>query len=85
MKAAGKAYEPHVFDGAGHGFLRAQIGSERRQHARHGTGMAADAGVHPAEHEVRRMSFGRWALVVGAVICLAELKLGPTYFRCCPS
>jgi carboxymethylenebutenolidase len=24
MKAAGKAYESHVFDGAGHGFLRAQ-------------------------------------------------------------
>jgi carboxymethylenebutenolidase len=24
MKAAGKAYESHVFEGAGHGFLRAQ-------------------------------------------------------------
>ncbi len=24
MKAAGKSYESHVFDGAGHGFLRAQ-------------------------------------------------------------
>jgi carboxymethylenebutenolidase len=24
MKALGKTYEPHVFDGAGHGFLRAQ-------------------------------------------------------------
>jgi len=24
MKAQGKTYEPHVFDGAGHGFLRAQ-------------------------------------------------------------
>lgn len=24
MKKAGKTYEPHVFDGAGHGFLRAQ-------------------------------------------------------------
>ena len=41
--------------------------------------MAADAGVHPAEHEMKRMSRGRWALVVGAVFCLAELKLGPTY------
>ncbi len=26
MKAAGKAYDPHVFPGAGHGFLRAQDG-----------------------------------------------------------
>jgi carboxymethylenebutenolidase len=26
MKTAGKAYEPHVFAGAGHGFLRAQDG-----------------------------------------------------------
>jgi carboxymethylenebutenolidase len=26
MKALGKTYEPHVFDGAGHGFLRAQSG-----------------------------------------------------------
>jgi carboxymethylenebutenolidase len=24
MKALGKPYEPHVFEGAGHGFLRAQ-------------------------------------------------------------
>ena len=24
MKTAGKSYESHVFDGAGHGFLRAQ-------------------------------------------------------------
>jgi carboxymethylenebutenolidase len=24
MKAAGKEYAPHVYDGAGHGFLRAQ-------------------------------------------------------------
>jgi dienelactone hydrolase len=24
MKAAGRSYESHIFDGAGHGFLRAQ-------------------------------------------------------------
>ena len=28
MKKAGKAYEPHVYDGAGHGFLRQQTGKE---------------------------------------------------------
>jgi len=28
MKALGKPYEPHVFDGAGHGFLRAQSGQD---------------------------------------------------------
>ncbi len=28
MKALGKTYEPHVFDGAGHGFLRAQDGQD---------------------------------------------------------
>ena len=28
MKELGKAYEPHVFDGAGHGFLRAQSGQD---------------------------------------------------------
>ena len=28
MKKAGKAYEPHVYDGAGHGFLRQQTGRE---------------------------------------------------------
>ncbi|MGC4031324.1 MAG: dienelactone hydrolase family protein [Tepidisphaeraceae bacterium] len=26
MKAAGKSYEPHIFDGAGHGFFRQQTG-----------------------------------------------------------
>ena len=28
MKELGKVYEPHVFDGAAHGFLRAQTGNE---------------------------------------------------------
>jgi carboxymethylenebutenolidase len=28
MKELGKAYEPHIFDGAAHGFLRAQTGNE---------------------------------------------------------
>jgi carboxymethylenebutenolidase len=28
MKALGKTYEPHIFDGAGHGFLRAQTGND---------------------------------------------------------
>jgi dienelactone hydrolase len=28
MKALGRTYEPHVFDGAGHGFLRAQSGQD---------------------------------------------------------
>ena len=28
MKKAGKTYEPHVHDGAGHGFLRQQAGKE---------------------------------------------------------
>jgi carboxymethylenebutenolidase len=29
MKALGKSYEPHIFDGAGHGFLRAQQDTAR--------------------------------------------------------
>jgi len=29
MKKLGKTYEPHVYEGAGHGFLRAQDGRER--------------------------------------------------------
>ncbi len=28
MRAMGKTYEPHVFEGAGHGFLRAQEGRD---------------------------------------------------------
>jgi len=28
MKRLGKSYEYHIFDGAGHGFLRGQEGSE---------------------------------------------------------
>ncbi len=28
MKALGKVYEPHIFDGAAHGFLRAQSGND---------------------------------------------------------
>lgn len=28
MKTLGKTYEPHIYDGAGHGFLRAQSGRE---------------------------------------------------------
>jgi carboxymethylenebutenolidase len=28
MKELGKIYEPHVFDGAAHGFLRAQTGND---------------------------------------------------------
>jgi carboxymethylenebutenolidase len=28
MKELGKAYEPHIFDGAAHGFLRAQTGND---------------------------------------------------------
>jgi dienelactone hydrolase len=28
MKELGKTYEPHIFDGAAHGFLRAQTGND---------------------------------------------------------
>ena len=28
MKALGKTYEPHIFEGAAHGFLRAQGGND---------------------------------------------------------
>jgi dienelactone hydrolase len=28
MKELGKTYEPHIFDGAAHGFLRAQSGND---------------------------------------------------------
>jgi carboxymethylenebutenolidase len=28
LKALGKTYEPHIFEGAGHGFLRQQDGQE---------------------------------------------------------
>jgi carboxymethylenebutenolidase len=28
MKSLGKSYEPHVYDGAGHGFLRQQEGRD---------------------------------------------------------
>ena len=31
MKALGKSYEPHVYDGAGHGFLRAQADEANRR------------------------------------------------------
>jgi hypothetical protein len=30
MKRLGKVYEPYIYDGAGHGFLRAQTGREAR-------------------------------------------------------
>ncbi len=33
MKELGKSYDPHVYEGAGHGFLRAQSGSEANRRA----------------------------------------------------
>jgi carboxymethylenebutenolidase len=41
MKAMRKIYEPHIFDGAGHGFLRAQSGNN-------GANMAATRQAWPA-------------------------------------
>jgi carboxymethylenebutenolidase len=40
MRSMGKTYEPHIFDGAGHGFLRAQTGQE-------GANMAATREAWP--------------------------------------
>lgn len=40
MKAMGKTYEPHIFDGAGHGFLRQQDGQD-------GANMAATREAWP--------------------------------------
>ncbi|HSJ10208.1 MAG TPA: dienelactone hydrolase family protein, partial [Longimicrobiales bacterium] len=40
MKAAGKSYEYHIFEGAGHGFLRQQPGQE-------GANMAATRQAWP--------------------------------------
>ena len=40
MKQLGKVYEPHLFDGAAHGFLRAQTGNN-------GANMAATQQAWP--------------------------------------
>ena len=55
MKKLGKTYEPHVFEGAGHGFLRAQEDRERREPQGHAEGLAADGGVSEGAPEVEEL------------------------------
>ncbi len=50
MKAAGKVYEPVIYEGAGHGFLRA--------------GEAADAS--PADQQARAAAWSRWLGLLAA-------------------
>jgi len=52
MKAAGKKYEPHIFEGAGHGFLRAQSGQD-------GANMKATQQAWPLTLEWFRTNLGR--------------------------
>jgi carboxymethylenebutenolidase len=51
MKRLGKTYEYHIFDGAGHGFLRAQQGQE-------GANMSATEKAWPRMIEFLRSSLG---------------------------
>ena len=48
-------YDPHVFDGAGHGFLRQQAGGEQApgQHEGDRRGLAADPRIPAEIHELR--------------------------------
>jgi len=50
MKAAGKTFEPVIYDGAGHGFMRA--------------GEAPDAS--PANHQARSDAWARWKKLLAA-------------------
>jgi carboxymethylenebutenolidase len=52
MKRLGKTYEPHVYDGAGHGFLRAQTGRE-------GANYKATQGAWPRTIAFLRASLGK--------------------------
>ena len=52
MQAAGKAYQHHVYDGAGHGFLRAQEGQD-------GANLKASQAAWPATVEFLRARLGR--------------------------
>ena len=52
MKKVGKTYEPHVFDGAGHGFLRQQSGQD-------GANMKASTQAWPALLAFFRQHLGK--------------------------
>jgi carboxymethylenebutenolidase len=51
MQSMGRTYEPHIFEGAGHGFLRAQSGQE-------GANMAATREAWPLTVEWFRQNLG---------------------------
>ena len=63
------SYEPHIFEGAGHGFLRQQNGSAQRsgQHEGGRGGLAAHDRVPEAAHQVRRGTRGVRLMHVGRV------------------
>lgn len=52
LKALGRSYEPHIYDGAGHGFLRAQDG-------RDGANLRASQQAWPLTVEFFRTHLGR--------------------------
>ena len=70
MHALGKSYEPHVFDGAGHGFLRAQGGQNGANARAAAQALAADGELPararssltdaPGEHRTPLLQAGRW-------------------------
>ena len=57
MKKLGKTYEAHIYDGAGHGFLRDQDGRRRREHEGDARSVAADGRVPEGEAEVLRGAY----------------------------
>ena len=52
MKKLGKTYEPHIYDGAGHGFLRQQDGQNGANMKATAGGLAGDDRVPAGAHEV---------------------------------
>jgi len=52
MKRLGKSYQPEIYDGAGHGFLRAQ-------EARDGANMLASERAWPETIEFLKRELGR--------------------------
>ena len=61
MKKLGKPYTPHIYEGAGHGFLRQQNGAGRRQHEGVRAGVAGAPRVLPRQPEVA--SFPRYRVM----------------------
>jgi dienelactone hydrolase len=62
MAKAKASYDPHIFEGAGHGFLRQQAGNAERdrQPEGHRTGLAAHDRVPEEAHQIRRRRHFAW-------------------------